>query len=96
MSRVSYLMMNPGGDAEMTTAVRGAIQSLADEVCAEASVSTDAILDATFVGNPVMHHLLLGVNPENLGSAPFALATDHAVRLRAVELDRCGMDGLRV
>lgn len=86
MSRVSYLMMNPGGDAEMTTAVRGAIQSLADEVCAEASVSTDAILDATFVGNPVMHHLLLGVNPENLGSAPFALATDQAVRLRADEL----------
>jgi len=29
MSRVSYAMMNPGGDAEMTSAVRGAINDLA-------------------------------------------------------------------
>ncbi len=33
-----------------------------------------------------MHHLLLGINPIELGGAPFALATDQATTLRASEL----------
>ena len=37
----------------------------------------------TLVGNPVMHHLVLGIDPTELGGAPFALATDRALRLRA-------------
>ena len=40
----------------------------------------------TLVGNPVMHHLLLGLDPTELGGAPFALAVDEAVRLPATEL----------
>ena len=38
------------------------------------------------VGNPVMHHLLLGIDPTPLGGAPFALAVDEPVRLPAREL----------
>jgi uncharacterized 2Fe-2S/4Fe-4S cluster protein (DUF4445 family) len=34
-----------------------------------------------------MHHLLLGINPVELGGAPFALATDRAITLWAVEID---------
>ena len=33
----------------------------------------------TFVGNPIMHHLFLGIDPIELGGAPFALATDGAL-----------------
>ena len=40
----------------------------------------------TLVGNPIMHHLLLGIDPTQLGGAPFALAVDEAVRLPAREL----------
>ncbi|NKC14621.1 MAG: DUF4445 domain-containing protein [Gammaproteobacteria bacterium] len=87
MSRVSYVMMNPGGDAEMTRAVRGAINALAAEVTAQAGIDLVDVLEVTLVGNPVMHHLLLGVDPVELGGAPFALATDCALRLSASELD---------
>ncbi len=38
------------------------------------------------VGNPVMHHLLLGIDPTELGGAPFALAVDTSLRLHAAEL----------
>ena len=41
----------------------------------------------TLVGNPIMHHLLLGLNPVELGQAPFALAVDAAVNLAAGALD---------
>ena len=87
MSRVSYLMLNPGGEDEMTRVVREAIDTLAAEVAAEAEIGTDDILEVTFVGNPIMHHLLLGVSPIELGSAPFALATDEALTIWASELD---------
>jgi uncharacterized 2Fe-2S/4Fe-4S cluster protein (DUF4445 family) len=87
MSRVSYVMMNPGGDKEMTAAVREALNTLAADVSAQAGITPHDILEATFVGNPIMHHLLLGIDPTELGGAPFALATDRAITLWAVEID---------
>ena len=87
MSRVSYVMMNPGGEKEMTLAVREALNTLAHEVAAQAGITPQDILEATFVGNPIMHHLLLGIDPTELGGAPFALATDRAITLWAVEID---------
>ena len=87
MSRVSYVMMNPGGEVEMTRAVRQALQGLVEDLVREAGVDLQDVVDMTLVGNPVMHHLLLGINPVELGGAPFALATDHAIQTAAGNLD---------
>ena len=87
MSRVSYLMMNPGGEVAMTDEVRKAIQRLAEDVCEAYGVSPEDVVDTVFVGNPIMHHLLLGISPIELGGAPFALATDEAINIWAKELD---------
>ncbi len=86
MSRVSYAMMNPGGDREMTAAVRAAIDDLARGLATEAGIEADAILELVFVCNPVMHHLLLGIDPVELGQAPFALATSGALSIEARDL----------
>ena len=87
MSRISYAMLNDGGAEQMTRAVRGAISDLLAEAAAEAGVDIGEIPEVTLVGNPVMHHLLLGLDPVPIGTAPFALATDHAVDLPAGELE---------
>jgi len=87
MSRVSYSMMNPGGAALMTTAVREALSALAADVASKTGTSVENILEATIVGNPIMHHLLLGIDPVELGGAPFALATDFSFTLRASAID---------
>ncbi|CUH88354.1 Na(+)-translocating NADH-quinone reductase subunit F [Phaeobacter sp. CECT 5382] len=87
MSRVSYSMMNEGGDQEMTRAVREGMNALFTQIAAEAEIDKDLIVDAVFVCNPVMHHLFLGIDPFELGQAPFALATSNALALRAQELD---------
>ncbi|TIR83405.1 MAG: DUF4445 domain-containing protein, partial [Mesorhizobium sp.] len=86
MSRVSYVMMNPDGREGMTVAVREAVSGLVDKVCAEGNVQRNDILDAVFVGNPIMHHLFLGIDPTELGGAPFALAVSGAVRIKASDL----------
>jgi uncharacterized 2Fe-2S/4Fe-4S cluster protein (DUF4445 family) len=86
MSRVSYSMMHPGGAQQMTEAVRGALNTLASDVAREAKASPEDILEITLVGNPIMHHLFLGIDPVELGGAPFALATDEAVNVTASEI----------
>ncbi|MGH6960531.1 MAG: 2Fe-2S iron-sulfur cluster-binding protein, partial [Dongiaceae bacterium] len=87
MSRVSYVMMNPGGDVDMTRVVREAINGLAASVANEARIDVKNILEATFVGNPIMHHLLLGIDPTELGGAPFALASDSSLTFWASEIE---------
>ncbi|QGX97429.1 DUF4445 domain-containing protein [Roseovarius faecimaris] len=87
MSRVSYAMMNPGGDREMTRAVRDAINTLAEEIAKEAEIDASLIVETVFVCNPVMHHLLLGIDPVELGQAPFALATSESLTLDAAALE---------
>jgi uncharacterized 2Fe-2S/4Fe-4S cluster protein (DUF4445 family) len=79
MSRVSYVMMNPDGREAMTKAVRKAVDELIGKVCDDTGADRNDILDSVFVGNPIMHHLFLGIDPTELGGAPFALAVSGAV-----------------
>ena len=88
MSRVSYVLMHPEGAKEMTAVVRQGINDLISEICAAGAIDQEDILEATIAGNPIMHHLFLGLSPVELGGAPFALVTDEALNLpaRNVEL----------
>jgi len=95
MSRVSYVMLNPGGGAEMTRVVREAINTLIARLAADADVSPEDVFELTFVGNPIMHHLLLGISPVQLGVSPFALAVDSAISLPASALDLSVATGAR-
>ena len=87
MSRVSYAMMNADGQERMTGVVRQAINGLAEGLLAQADCDRSLLLEATIVCNPVMHHLLLGIDPTELGQAPFALATSDALRATAREFE---------
>jgi uncharacterized 2Fe-2S/4Fe-4S cluster protein (DUF4445 family) len=86
MSRVSHVMMNPGGDEALTIAVREAVNKLVGEVAKESAVDAADILEMTVVGNPIMHHLFLGLDPTELGGAPFALTVDASQEVLAREL----------
>jgi uncharacterized 2Fe-2S/4Fe-4S cluster protein (DUF4445 family) len=86
MSRVSYIMMNPGGETKLIDAVRGAMNELIGEVADEAGIDVTEIVEMTIVGNPIMQHLVLGISPVELGTAPFALATDSSVDVRAADI----------
>jgi uncharacterized 2Fe-2S/4Fe-4S cluster protein (DUF4445 family) len=86
MSRVSYVMMHAGAEKELTRAVRGCLAKLTAELANDAGVERTDVLEVTVVGNPIMHHLFLGLDPTELGGAPFALAVDTSLRLRAAEL----------
>src|SRR4029078_9254470 len=97
MSRVSYAMMHPEGAGEMTAAVsqalarptargRKPLAGLIASLAMRAGIKRVEILELALVGNPIMHHLFLGIDPTPLGGAPFALATDRAGSTNAAAL----------
>lgn len=94
MSRVSYVMMNPGGDRNLTVAVRKALNELIAELCRDASgdgtVTVDEVLEIVLVGNPIMHHIVAGIDPTPLGQAPFTLATAEAMAVAASQFELAG------
>jgi uncharacterized 2Fe-2S/4Fe-4S cluster protein (DUF4445 family) len=91
MSRISYATSDVGRLGRLHHAVIKAVNDLADAVGQSAGVPPAAITDCVLVGNTLMHHLLLGINPVELGHIPFALATEGALDLKAREL---GLDTL--
>ena len=87
MSRVSYIMMNDGGENDLTRVVRESINEIILTITGEKNINATDIVEMTLVGNPIMHHLVLGINPIELGAAPFALATDFSVHVKANKLN---------
>ncbi len=96
MSRVSYVQMNPTKLPDLVKAVREAINALVGKLIGDVGAERADVLDATFVGNPVMHHLFLGIDPVELGGAPFALAASDAMVLTARDLNLDLNPGARV
>jgi uncharacterized 2Fe-2S/4Fe-4S cluster protein (DUF4445 family) len=86
MSRVSYANSEPQGLSRMHRAVIRTLSELAKKAAETAGLSSEDILDAVVVGNPVMHHIFLGIHPRELGGAPFAPAISSALDLKASDL----------
>ncbi|MFQ5944124.1 MAG: ASKHA domain-containing protein, partial [Anaerolineales bacterium] len=91
MSRISYAATDPQGLDRLHRAVIHAFNELAEACAQTAGIHSQEITDAVVVGNSVMHHLFLGIDPASLGEAPFALAVKSAVDLRA---DALNLDAL--
>lgn len=87
MSRVSFAMANRSGLGKMRNAIVDALNTLAARAARQAGLQARDIHEAVIVGNTTMIHILLGINPQELGSAPFALALREAMDLKARELD---------
>ena len=86
MSRVSYSMMNERGLDKLHRSVIKALNDLAKLAAEEVEIGPQQVSDVVLVGNTVMHHILLGIDPIELGGAPFALATQDAIDMKARDL----------
>ncbi len=86
MSRVSYAMQEPQGTARLHRTIIATLNDLARQATDRAGLALDDVLDMVLVGNPVMHHLALGIDPTELGGAPFAPAVAGPLDLKARDI----------
>jgi uncharacterized 2Fe-2S/4Fe-4S cluster protein (DUF4445 family) len=86
MSRVSYAMMNDDGTEKMHDAIIKTLNKLAGQAAHLAGLKVRDIHELVVAGNTTMIHLFLGIDPRELGGAPFALANRDAMDIKAREL----------
>ena len=87
MSRISYLQQNEGQAPMLTASIREALSELITQISSQAEIPPGDIVEMTIVGNPTMHHLVLGIDPTQLGMEPFPLVVDKGVTVAARDLD---------
>ncbi len=87
MSRISYLQQNENEAPNLTAAIQTALADLVDAVCKEADISPADVVEMTIVGNPTMHHLVMGIDPTQLGMEPFPLVVDEGTSVHARDLN---------
>ena len=87
MSRISYSVDNPGtGVKRMREELVTAVNRFINEISAQEGFSIENIVDASVVGNTVMHHIFLGIAPDHLGLWPFKPAISDSTNMKAKEI----------
>ena len=86
MSRVTYIMTHEDGLAELHREIIDAVNEIVQGACKNADVPDEDILELCVVGNTIMHHLFLNINPEHVGVSPFVATVEDAVDVKASEL----------
>ena len=75
ISRISATMMDPQAAGLMQKAALDTFNELISEVCSDAGISSNQVYATSIAGNATMVQLLLGVDPEPVGVAPFITAS---------------------
>ncbi len=102
ISRITYHQSHPDGLERMSADIIGALNTLLGRACdsfnrknapagghdeaGPALLTPEEVIDMTIVCNTVMHHILLRLNPEYVGSAPFAPVIHHSLDVKARDL----------
>jgi uncharacterized 2Fe-2S/4Fe-4S cluster protein (DUF4445 family) len=86
ISRISATMMDPAALPALQKAAAETIAELASEVCVEGSVDPAQVYEVAIAGNATMTALLLGIDPEPLGVAPFIMTTSSFPTLLASDI----------
>ncbi len=86
ITRISATMMDPDALGRLQQLAAETLDELAAEVCTEGGVAPEHVYEVAVAGNATMTALLLGIDPEPLGVAPFVMSTSHPPVVLAAEV----------
>jgi uncharacterized 2Fe-2S/4Fe-4S cluster protein (DUF4445 family) len=77
ITRISAIMMKPAALAELSKLAHQTLNELAQAVCEEGGIDPGEVYEVALAGNATMTHIVLGIDPESLGVAPFIMTAKH-------------------
>jgi len=86
VTRIQFASEHPAGLELLRRDVVGVVNGIIAQCCRAAGIEKNQIYDLTLVGNTCMHHLLLGLPPDNLAVLPYVATVTSAQRLLAADL----------
>ncbi|MHA1471789.1 MAG: ASKHA domain-containing protein, partial [Promethearchaeota archaeon] len=89
ISRIAYTRDNPNGLAKLNSILIESLNLIIKETCTNANISVNQIYEATVVGNSVMHHIFLNIDPTYIGLSPYvpALKSDLNIKAKDINLE---------
>ena len=96
ISRISYCSDNPDGIEKLQGEILRCVNALMEEASSDAGIVTGDILEFTAVGNTVMHHLFLGLDPKPLSMAPYPPVFQGAQDVKCRDLHVKGATSARI
>ncbi len=86
ITRISTTMLDPEGLSKLRSLAQQTLSELTEEVILESGVDRNNIYEVALAGNATMTQIVLGIDPEPLGVAPFIMASASYPNVRAIEL----------
>ncbi len=86
ISRISATMLDPEALPKLRELAQETLAELTLDVCGQAGVEPSQIYDVSLAGNVTMTEIVLGIDPEPLGVAPFITAARYYPTMLASEL----------
>jgi uncharacterized 2Fe-2S/4Fe-4S cluster protein (DUF4445 family) len=86
IARISATMLDPAARDRLRQLAQETLAELATAACQAGGVAPDEVYEVALAGNATMVHLVLGIDPEPLGVAPFILSTRLLPEVHAHDL----------
>ncbi len=87
ISRITFCIENKDGRATLQRILIDAINSAVQRLCQKNSIFSEQIYKTCVVGNTVMQHVLVGVDPRSIAFAPFTPVFVDEKQMAAGELN---------
>jgi len=87
ITRITYVKDNEDGLLKLSSAVVDALNDIIKKTCAKAKIKPSDIREATVVGNSVMHHIFLNINPTYIGLSPYVPAVKRGLNLNSKDIN---------
>ncbi len=86
ITRISATMLDPETLGRLQAAAGETLQQLAAQVCLEGDVDPQLVYEVAIAGNATMTALVLGIDPEPLGVAPFVMSASQPPSVLAADI----------
>ncbi len=86
ISRISYCQENLDGLEKLRVGIVRCLNQIVSDACEEAGIEPAQVMEASAVGNTVMHHLFVGLDPRYVAVAPFAPVLEMSQDMKARDL----------
>ncbi|MFX0041828.1 MAG: ASKHA domain-containing protein [Candidatus Hodarchaeota archaeon] len=87
ITRLTFIKNDENGLQKLNLAVLNDLNNIISEVCEKSKIESSQIYEATIVGNSVMHHIFLNLDPINIGLSPFIPVIQKGMNIKARTLN---------
>ncbi|NHJ24579.1 MAG: DUF4445 domain-containing protein [Candidatus Lokiarchaeota archaeon] len=86
VSRITYVKNSEESLLHLRDLVLDTLNKIIESTCKSAGITPKQIYETVIVGNSVMHHLFLGIDPSYIGLSPYVPSVQKGLNLPAKEV----------